>query len=97
MWFASVFGSVIGGMAAPALAVIAPELFPTSHRGKVRGAVAAVAVSGSVIGLVLAGTSIDARGYGFTFTLLAIAPIAAAFVALALPETRGKELEEINP
>lgn len=97
MWFASVLGSVIGGMAAPALAVIAPELFPTSHRGKVRGAVAAVAVSGSVIGLVLAGTSIDARGYGFTFTLLAIAPIAAAFVALALPETRGKELEEINP
>ena len=97
MWFASVLGSVIGGMAAPALAVIAPELFPTSHRGKVRGAVAAIAVAGSVIGLLLAGSSIDARGYGLTFTLLALAPIAAAFVALALPETRGKELEEINP
>jgi MFS family permease len=97
MWFASLLGSIIGGMAAPALAVISPELFPTSHRGTVRGAVAAVAVAGSVIGLLFAGNLIDAQGYGFTFTLLAIAPIAAAFVALALPETRGKELEEINP
>ncbi len=97
MWFASLLGSIIGGMAAPALAVISPELFPTSHRGTVRGAVAAVAVAGSVIGLLFAGNLIDAQGYGFTFTLLAIAPIAAAFVALALPETRGKELEAINP
>jgi len=97
MWFASLLGSTVGGMAAPALAVIVPELFPTAHRGAVRGAVAALAVAGSVAGLLLAGSLIDARGYGFTFTLLAITPIAAALVALALPETRGKELEEINP
>lgn len=97
MWFASLLGSVVGGMAAPALAVIAPELFPTAHRGTVRGAVAAIAVAGSVVGLLVAGSLIDARGYGFTFTLLAITPLLGAVVALALPETRGKELEEINP
>ncbi|MEX0767848.1 MAG: MFS transporter, partial [Microthrixaceae bacterium] len=97
MWVASLLGTLIGGMAAPALGVIAPELFPTAHRGAVRGAVAALAVSGSVAGLLLAGPLIDSRGYGFTFALLAITPILAAIVACALPETRGKELEEINP
>jgi MFS family permease len=97
MWVASLCGSLIGGLAAPALGVIAPELFPTARRGTVRGVVAAIAVGGSVVGLLTSGWLIDARGYATAFTLLAVAPIAGALVALAIPETRGRELEDINP
>jgi MFS family permease len=96
MWIASLFGSVIGGLAAPAMSVIAPELFPTARRGTVRGAVAAIAVTGSVVGLLASGRLIDSNGYAFAFTVLAVAPIAAAVIALAIPETRGRELEDIN-
>ncbi|CAN5611405.1 hypothetical protein BH10ACT3_BH10ACT3_14300 [soil metagenome] len=96
MWIASLLGSLIGGMAAPALGVIAPELFPTAHRGAVRGAVAAIAVGGSVTGLLVSGRMIDNHGYGIAFTLLAIAPVVGAIVAFAIPETRGRELEDIN-
>lgn len=96
MWLASLLGAVIGGMAVPAMGVIAPELFPTAHRGGVRGALTAIAVVGSVCGLVFAGAVVDARGYGTAFALLAIAPVIGAGLAFAIPETRGRELEEIN-
>jgi len=96
MWVASLVGSVIGGLAAPALGVIAPELFPTARRATVRGAVAAIAVAGSVVGLLGSGWLIDSHGYSFAFTLLATAPLLGACLAFAIPETRGRELEEIN-
>ena len=96
MWVASLFGSVIGALCIPAMAVIGSELFPTSRRGAVRGALSAVGVGGSVLGLVLAGRLVDAHGYGWTFTVLAVAPVTAGFLALLLPESRGKELEELN-
>ena len=96
MWFGSLLGSVLGGLAVPAMGVIAPELFPTARRAGVRGFITAVAVGGSVCGLMVAGPLVDAHGYGFTFTVLAVAPLLAAGLALAIPETRGRELEEIN-
>ena len=96
MWFGSLLGSVLGGLAIPAMGVIAPELFPTARRAGVRGFITAIAVGGSVCGLMIAGPLVDARGYGFTFALLAVAPLLAAALALAIPETRGRELEDIN-
>ena len=96
MWVASLFGSVVGALCIPAMGVIGSELFPTSRRGTVRGALSALGVAGSVLGLLLAGRLVDARGYGWTFTMLAIAPVTAGFLALLLPESRGKELEELN-
>ena len=98
MWIFSLLGSVIGAMSVPAMGVIAPELFPTARRGGVRGVLTAIAVVGSVCGLVVAGAVIDAAGtgYGHAFALLAAAPIVAAGLALAIPETRGRELEELN-
>jgi hypothetical protein len=35
-------------------------------------------------------------GYGPTFVLLAVAPVVAGLLAFAVPETRGRELEELN-
>ena len=47
--------------------------------------------------LLLAGAIVDSRGYSTAFTMLAVAPLAAAALAFAIPETRGKELEDLNP
>ena len=96
MWATSLLSTLIGGLAVPAMGVIAPELFPTARRAGVRGVITAIAVAGSVCGLMIAGPLVDARGYGFTFTVLAVAPLLAAVLALAIPETRGRELEELN-
>ncbi len=96
MWVASLLGSVLGALSVPAMGVIAPELFPTARRGGVRGMITAIAVTGSVIGLLLAGTMVDAGSYGSAFTVLAVAPLVAAALALAIPETRGRELEDLN-
>lgn len=97
MWTAALLASSLGAISVPAMGVIAPELFPTAHRGGVRGTLTAIAVGGSVVGLLLAGTLVDASGYSFAFALLVIAPLTAAALAFAVPETRGKELEELNP
>jgi MFS family permease len=97
MWVASLLGSVLGALSVPAMGVIAPELFPTARRGGVRGMITAIAVTGSVLGLLLAGTMVDAGSYGSAFTVLAVAPLVAAALALAIPETRGRELEDLNP
>lgn len=98
MWVTSLLAAVIGSMSVPAMGVIAPELFPTAHRGGVRGALTGIAVVGSVTGLVIAGAVIDAPGggYALAFALLAAAPVVGAGLALAIPETRGRELEELN-
>lgn len=97
MWIASLLSSVLGALAVPAMGVIAPELFPTAHRGGVRGVLTAIAVGGSVCGLLVAGSIVDSAGYSTAFAVLAVAPIAAAGLAFAIPETRGKELEDLNP
>jgi MFS family permease len=96
MWVASLLGAVLGALSVPAMGVIAPELFPTARRGGVRGMITAIAVTGSVGGLLLAGAMVDAGSYASAFTVLAVAPLAAAALALALPETRGRELEDLN-
>ena len=97
MWVASLLGSTLGALAVPAMGVIAPELFPTARRGGARGAITGIAVIGSVCGLLAAGAIVDAQGYSAAFTVLALAPFAAAGLAFAIPETRGRELEDLNP
>ena len=53
-------------------------------------------MAGSALGLLVAGRLIDAQGYGFAFAVLTIAPIVAAVMMLGIPETRGRDLEELN-
>ncbi len=96
MWLASLFGSVLGALCVAALGVLGPELFPTARRGGVRGALTVIAVAGSVTGLLTAGVLVDRNGYGPTFVLLAAGPVIAAGLALAVPETSRRELEDIN-
>lgn len=96
MWVASLLASSLGALAVPAMGVIAPELFPTARRAGARGMLTAIAVGGSVCGLLIAGRVIDASGYPTAFAALSLAPLAAAALAFAIPETRGRELEELN-
>lgn len=98
VWIASALGSIVGGLAVPALAVYGPELFPTALRTKANVAITALGVSGSVVGLVLAGRLAERWSLGPGIAVLAVAP---AIVVLLLipryPETAHKELEELNP
>lgn len=96
MWATSLLAGVFGALMVAPLGVLGPELFPTARRGGARGLLNILAVGGSVLGLVLAGAGVDAFGYGTTFVLLALGPLVAAALALAVPETRGRELEDIN-
>ena len=96
MWVSALVAAVLGTLTVAPLGVLAPELFPTARRGGARGALNVLAVTGSVIGLLLAGIGVDANGYGPTFALLALGPLVAAGLAFAVPETRGRELEDLN-
>lgn len=96
MWLTALLASVLGALTIAPLGVLGPELFPTARRGGARGGLNAIAVIGSVIGLLGAGALSDQLGFGAAFALLAIGPVIAAVMALAVPETSGRELEDLN-
>jgi MFS family permease len=99
MWGLSVLGAMIGAATVPALGVYGPELFPTSLRGRANGVISILGVTGSVIGLLVAGLLSDRwDGLGPALCVLAIGPVAmAVLVLVAYPETAHRELEELNP
>ncbi|MCU1360639.1 MAG: putative major facilitator superfamily transporter, partial [Ilumatobacteraceae bacterium] len=99
MWLAAFFGGLIGGMAYPAFSVYRNELFPTGRRGQTSGIIAAMALVGGSIGLIIAGQLLD-RGwsYGSVMGMLAVGQVVAAVIVFTTyPETAHKSLEEINP
>lgn len=98
LWAASAVGSVIGGLAVPALAVYGPELFPTALRTKANVAITTLGVGGSVIGLVIAGRLAERWSLGPAIAVLGMAPLlVVAFLIPFYPETAHRELEELNP
>jgi len=99
MWTLSVMGAMLGAMVVPALGVYGPELFPTSLRGRANGIITIVGVTGSVVGLLVAGVLSDRwNGLGPALSVLAIGPLLMAILVLvAYPETAHRELEDINP
>lgn len=98
LWAASATGSVLGGMAVPALAVYGPELFPTSLRTKANVAITFLGVSGSVIGLLIAGRLAERWSLGPGVAALAVGPaIVVCLLLPRYPETAHRELEDLNP
>jgi MFS family permease len=99
MWGLSVTAAVLGAMVVPALGVYGPELFPTSLRGRANGIIGILGVTGSVIGLGVAGYLSDRwDGLGQALALLSVGPLLmAVLVLVAYPETAHRELEELNP
>jgi MFS family permease len=81
------------------LAALGSELFPTSYRSTASGVRSIVATLGATTGLWTEG-----KLYGLTGThagaitwMLLAAPVAPLVIALCLPETASRELEEISP
>lgn len=98
LWVASALGSVVGGLAVPALAVYGPELFPTSLRTKANVVITILGVSGSVIGLLIAGRLAERWSLGPGIAALAVGPaVVVACLIPFFPETSNRELEELNP
>ncbi len=79
---------------APATGALIAEVFPTSIRSTATGWIAAVGVLGAVSGLALYGVLVDALGgFGPAALVLAVPVAAASLLFLAVPETRGRELD----
>jgi MFS family permease len=99
LWVAATLGTIFMAALEPTVRVYGPELFPTSLRGRASGILSMTAMVGSVVGLTAAGALTDVLdSFGWTFAVLAIAPMAvAALVMLKFPETARRELEDLNP
>ena len=72
---------------------IASELFPTEIRGTAMGLSYNVGRGISAIAPFMIGKLANRFGLGHSFFFLGISFLVAAFLTLALPETKGKELE----
>jgi MFS family permease len=101
LFFGYVAGVTSGAVFAPAGGSLANELFPTSVRASVAGWYIAAGVVGAVVGLLAFGLVADVRGASNHLELAAqvvfLPMICTTGFLLLLPETRGKELEELWP
>jgi MFS family permease len=98
LWLVAIVGSVLGGLAYPALAVYRTELFPTGNRGLAGGLVTMAALLGGGAGLLIAGAWLDHASYATVMSVLGLCEVlVAALVLTTYPETAHKELEELNP
>lgn len=101
IWVWAMFGSIIAPATIPSLGVYGTELFPTKYRGKANGIIGIWSRAGSIVGVVSVGylgTSLFHNDVGTPLALMGIGPLILAVIVLAaFPETRGLELETINP
>jgi MFS family permease len=90
-------GVAAGAIFAPGAGAFLNELFPTSVRASVAGWQVATGVLGAVTGLIVFGAVADAGAWS-TAALVTFWPaVASVMLFLFLPETRGRELEELWP
>lgn len=93
-----ILGVMAGSVFAPAIGALLAELFPTSVRASVAGWWVAAGVLGAVLGLVVFGATADiGNRFGFA-AVLTFAPAAlVAGLFWMVPETRGREPEDLWP
>jgi len=99
LWAANLTATMLGALAVPAMGAYPPELFPTAARAKANGILQVMSVSGSALGLVVAGVAIDRTGQ-LADGMVLLLPLALVVPVLAFtvfPETARRQLEEINP
>jgi MFS family permease len=83
---------------APAAGALANELFPTSIRASVAGWNVVASVFGAVLGLLAFGLLAGTQFHATRASLIVFLPIlSATALFLALPETKGRELEDLWP
>lgn len=99
LWAANLAATMLGALAVPAMGAYGPELFPTAARAKANGILQVMSVTGSALGLVVAGQAIDRTGE-LADGMVLLLPLALLVAVLALtvfPETARRQLEDINP
>ncbi|HEX8075408.1 MAG TPA: MFS transporter [Thermoleophilaceae bacterium] len=97
IWPLAAVANAAGSASGVALVVYGPEMLPTRVRAAGNNAILVLSVTGSAVGLLLAGVLGDSLGIGHGIAVLAGFPlIAGAIVALRFPETAGRELEETS-
>ena len=93
-----VAGVTSGSIFAPAAGALANELFPTSVRASVAGWNVAAGVLGATVGLLLFGAMADVGNRFSVAALVTFLPvIPAALLFRLVPETMGREPEEMWP
>jgi putative MFS transporter len=93
-----VLGVLAGGVLAPAIGAFLAELFPTSVRASAAGWWVAAGVVGAVVGLVAFGAVADVDNRFATAAVVTFLPtVLAASLFWVLPETRGREPEDLWP
>ncbi len=91
-------GVCSGGVLAPAGGALLNELFPTSVRASVSGWWLAASVVGAALGLVAFGAIADVGNRFSEAALVLFLPMAlAAALLFAVPETKGREPEDLWP
>jgi MFS family permease len=97
IWPLAAVGNALASASAVALVVYGPEMLPTRVRAAGNNAILAMSVSGSAVGLVVAGALSGPLGIGHAVAVLAVFPLVTlAIVALRFPETAGRDLEETS-
>ena len=92
-WSSGPFVAFFGTGFFSGFSALASELFPTEIRATAMGLSYNVGRGLSAAAPAVVGLLANRFGLGSAFFLQAAAFLAAALLALALPETRGKELE----
>lgn len=99
LWVTSALGVLVVGSYGPAQGAFSTELFPTEVRGTSSAMLLVCGVSGSVVGLVAAGSLSDPLGnIGNAIALLGLAPLLAALLLVPrLPEAARVGLDVLSP
>ena len=93
-----ILGVLSGSVLAPSAGALLAELFPTSVRASVAGWWVAASVLGAGLGLVVFGAVADVGNRFGVAAAITFAPAALAAVLFwMIPETRGKEPEDLWP
>ena len=94
-WILETFFDIAAGMI---LSAYSAELFPTSYRSTAGSALAVAGTTGGALGLFLEGVLYNFTGsHARAVCYLTVFWIISPMIMLFLPETSGRELEEISP
>jgi MFS family permease len=91
-------GILAAAIFAPAAGALANELFPTSVRASVAGWQIAAGIIGAVTGLLVFGAAVDITNhFALAAAVTFVPPTGAALLFWRLPETKGREPEDLWP
>ncbi|MFM8972484.1 MAG: hypothetical protein ACKOOG_07570, partial [Actinomycetota bacterium] len=99
LWFLAAASVVTASAGGLALGTMDAELFATEVRSTSNAILTVLAVTGSGLGLLLAGALSDPLGgLGRSIALMGVAAVFAAIVVIPrLPETASLSLDDVSP